>query len=79
MLYVVEIIKPREPTADVGVSLDLNMLCITGGRERTLEQFDQCLASVGFIITSIAHVSFLSVIIARKIVNKGRNVEQPTD
>jgi len=65
-LYIVEIIRPEEPTRDLGITLNLNMLCITGGKERTYREFEKLLRSNSFIIEKIVPLNILSVIIARK-------------
>jgi hypothetical protein len=40
---------------DPAVDLDLLMMVLTGGRERTVEQYRDLLASAGFALTSVRH------------------------
>ena len=50
-LYVVEMI-PDEFTGSGGL-LDLNMLVMTGGRERTVNEFKELLAEAGFVLRRV--------------------------
>ena len=65
-LYIVEILRPDAPTKDLGVTLNLNMLCVTGGKERTLKEYESLLSHASFGIEKVVPVNILSVIIARK-------------
>ena len=47
-LIVVEVLVPDSPGPDHSKVLDIMMLAVTGGRERTREQYDKLLAETGF-------------------------------
>lgn len=47
-LLLIELIVPENPQTDVGVSLNLNMLVMTGGQERTEEAYRTLLLKSGF-------------------------------
>lgn len=72
VLYIVEIVKPDHPTIDAGFSLDLSMLCITGGKERSLSEFQSCLQKSGFHMENIVRLNSLSIIEARKFPKSDR-------
>lgn len=62
-LYLVEMLLPEQGGA--GGLLDLNMLVMTGGRERTLAEFQSLLQRAGFAFHSLLAVpSVSSVIVA---------------
>ncbi len=66
-LYIIEIIYPDKITIDKGVLLDLNMLVVTGGKERTKREFQELLKKANFTIEEIKPInSILSLIIATK-------------
>jgi hypothetical protein len=48
-LLVVEMVLPPGNTPSVAKLLDLEMLVITGGRERTADEFQTLLAEAGFV------------------------------
>ena len=47
-LIVVEVLVPDTPGPDHSKMLDIIMLAVTGGRERTRDQYEQLLAEAGF-------------------------------
>ena len=66
-LLLFEIIVPKGPDYDVGVSLNFNLLVCTGGKERTLKEFQGLLNNGNFEISQIKKgKSNISLIIARK-------------
>lgn len=66
-VYIIEIIHPDNIIVDKGVFLNLNMLVITGGKERTKNEFQELLDRANFILKDIKPInSFLSLIIATK-------------
>ena len=65
-LLLLEMIVPDGPDADLGKLVDLEMMVMPGGRERTAEEFDTLLTRGGFELTEIVPTeSPLSVIEAR--------------
>lgn len=53
-LFIVERLIPNDPNADPStIWLDLHMLCITGGKERTQKEFTELLHSSGLSLASI--------------------------
>ena len=66
-LFLIELIVPENPQTDFGVSLNLNMLVITGGQERTEEEYRTLLRASGFEnITIVGSTSLVSLIKANK-------------
>jgi SAM-dependent methyltransferase len=65
-LYLFEIVKPSRIVHDHGVYLSLNMRVITGGKERTLNQFRQLLEENGFSLTSTTKIGLLNIIVGKK-------------
>ena len=47
-LIVVEVLVPDTPGPDHSKLLDIIMLAVTGGRERTRDQYEKLLAEAGF-------------------------------
>ena len=47
-LIVVEVLVPDSPGPDHSKILDIIMLAVTGGRERTRDQYEKLLAEAGF-------------------------------
>jgi SAM-dependent methyltransferase len=69
LLVVEHVIGPPNASLD-GKLLDLNMMIVTGGRERTREEFARLLGDASFELTSITPSrSMLSVIEAKPIVS----------
>ena len=65
-LYVVEMI-PDDATGSGGL-LDLNMLVMTGGRERTVDEFRALLAGAGFLISEVVPTATVnSLIVAHAV------------
>ena len=64
MLYVVEMVLDNETGA--GGLLDLNMLVMTGGAERTEKQFDALLAEAGFGLLDVIETHSVSSVIVAK-------------
>ena len=52
-LVLIEAIVPAGPQADLGKLIDLEMMLMPGGRERTEEEFDALFARTGFQMTRI--------------------------
>ncbi len=52
-LLVVEVLVPDTPGPDHSKVLDIIMLAVTGGRERTREEYEQLLANAGFKLESV--------------------------
>lgn len=52
-ILIVEMLVPEEIRPDFVMLMDLNMLVMTGGRERTAKEFDKVLASAGFELTRV--------------------------
>lgn len=52
-LLVVEMLVPEEIRPDFVMLMDLNMLVMTGGRERTAKEFEKVLAEAGFEMTRV--------------------------
>jgi len=68
ILYIIEIIYPDTISVDKGVLLNLNMLVVTGGRERTKDEFNNILRKGRFLLKEIKPInSFLSLLIATKM------------
>lgn len=62
-LAVIEVLLPSEPVPHFSWLLDLNMMMITGGRERRADQYRDLLAESGFrLVRSTPTQSVLSVI-----------------
>jgi len=67
-LFLVELILPSDMNNSFGGLLSLNMLALTGGKERTKEEFETLLNSNGFELTEIRKLnSVSSLIITSKI------------
>jgi hypothetical protein len=56
-LLIVETVLPSGDAPHHGKFLDLLMLTITGGRERTVEEFDALLGKAGFKLTRVVPTS----------------------
>jgi hypothetical protein len=56
-LFIVEAVLPPGDAPHHGKMMDLLMLAVTGGLERTAEQFDTLLAAAGFKMTRIVETS----------------------
>ncbi|MHA1730847.1 MAG: methyltransferase [Promethearchaeota archaeon] len=66
-IYLVEIVRPTNPERDFGVLLNLNMLVVTGGKERTRGEFRALLQESGFqAIQFIPVGTLLNLIVGRK-------------
>lgn len=52
-LLIVDVVVPTTDEPDFGKFIDLNMLVMTGGRERTEAEFDQLLTNSGFRLTRV--------------------------
>ncbi len=66
-LYLVELITPDNPETDFGVLLNLNMLVITGGKERTEQEYKDLVTKGGFEwVNVIPTPSIVSLIVAKK-------------
>jgi len=66
-LLLFEIIVPEDSNYDVGITLNFNLLVCTGGKERTLKEFQGLLNKVNFEISQIKQgKSNISLIIAKK-------------
>jgi hypothetical protein len=52
-LLIVETLVPETPGPHIGKSLDISMLAVTGGRERTEPQYRALLAAAGFRLTRV--------------------------
>jgi hypothetical protein len=61
VLYVVELL-PNDESGSGGL-LDLNMLVITGGIERTLEQYETLLRRASFEVVEVTHADSVSAVI----------------
>ncbi len=65
-LYIIENILNE--TSGHGALLDLNMLVMTGGTERTLEHFKDLLKQAGFVLESVRPLNQVSsILIAKKL------------
>ena len=61
-------VVPDNTTFDIGITLNFNLLVMTGGKERTRTEFNDLLRSAGFEVTNIFRkASAISLIIAKKI------------
>ena len=52
-ILLVEMLVPEEIRPDFVMLMDLNMLVMTGGRERTAKEFEKVLADAGFATTRV--------------------------
>jgi len=52
-LLIVETLVPETPGPHIGKSLDISMLAVTGGRERTEPQYSALLAAAGFTLARV--------------------------
>ena len=52
-LLIVETLVPELPGLHFGKTLDISMLAVTGGRERTEAQYRALLAAAGFRLTRV--------------------------
>lgn len=67
-LTIVESVVPEGPEFDLGKWMDLNMMVMATGKERTAAEFEKLLRRAGFKLEQIvATASPLSVIVARPI------------
>jgi hypothetical protein len=51
-LFIVEVLLPEDATPSIAKTHDINMMVLTGGRERTLDQYGSLAASAGLAIAS---------------------------
>ena len=65
-LYVLEM--TLDETTGAGGLLDLNMLVMTGGRERTLREFQDLLADAGFQICDARPTGAVNTLISARAV-----------
>lgn len=67
-LYIIELILPEDLNKPLGALLNLNMLTLTGGKERTKTEFIQLLERSGFNIEQIKEINNInSLIIATRV------------
>jgi hypothetical protein len=67
-LAIVEMVLPDEPTEHPGWLMDLNMLVLTGGRERTAQAFGRLLEGTGWRLErAVPTESPLSVLLAAAV------------
>jgi hypothetical protein len=52
-VLIVETLVPETPGPHLGKSLDVTMLAVTGGRERTKAQYAALLAETGFALRRV--------------------------
>ncbi len=52
-ILVVEMLVPEEIRPDFVMLMDINMLVMTGGRERTAKEFEKVLGDAGFAVTRV--------------------------
>jgi SAM-dependent methyltransferase len=57
-LLVVERLLPEAPAATMASLYDLQMMAVTGGRERTRREFEELLDGVGFVLDSVLSLPF---------------------
>jgi hypothetical protein len=62
-LFLLEMMLGGETEPLLARSTDLNMLVLTGGRERTREEFETLLAKAGFTIVAVGRVADLSCLV----------------
>jgi ubiquinone/menaquinone biosynthesis C-methylase UbiE len=66
-LLIFEMVIPDNIESDFGVSLNFNLLVNTGGKERTISEFEDLLVQTNFKIIDIKHVNGpISLIIVKK-------------
>ncbi len=65
-LYVVEMIL--DETTGAGGQLDLNMLVMTGGRERTLREFGELLEDTGFRLSDVVATNAVNTLMCAQAV-----------
>ncbi|NMC04333.1 MAG: hypothetical protein GYA24_03935 [Candidatus Lokiarchaeota archaeon] len=66
-LYIIELLKIPGMRKDIGITLDLHMYLMTGGKERTLEEYATLLRRSGFIVDhSVFSGRMVSIIVANK-------------
>ena len=62
-LYVIEMVLPDEPSSFYGAWVDLHMMVVPGGRERTRTDFKKLLSAAGFELERVIPTgSLISVI-----------------
>ncbi len=67
-LYIIELLLPKDFNDPLGGLLNLNMLTLTSGKERTLEEYSKLLEKSGFSLDEILETrSVNSLLIASKI------------
>ena len=65
-LMIVESIVPKGPGFDLGKWMDLNMMVMATGKERTVAEFEELLARAGFELeVTVPTASPLSILIAK--------------
>lgn len=65
---VIDIVLPETPTPHPGWTMDLMMLCLTGGRERKLSEVENLFVKAGFAIDAVTGTgSALSIIEAVRV------------
>jgi ubiquinone/menaquinone biosynthesis C-methylase UbiE len=62
-LLIIEVLLPDDGTPSIAMTHDVNMLVLTGGRERSLEEYRALLRGQGFALVGVASTAFgLSVL-----------------
>jgi C-methyltransferase len=65
-LVLFETIVPKNNSKNIGITLDFNLLVTLGGRERSLEDFEELLHDTGFKIRNIkSQKSLISILITK--------------
>jgi hypothetical protein len=67
-LILFEMVIPELPEADIGVTLNFNLLVMVGGKERTAKEFELLLNETGFYMDKIiSGDGIISMVICSKI------------
>jgi hypothetical protein len=75
-IFVVEILVPKDTTASVAKTHDINMLVLTGGRERTADEYRSLFKAAGLqLIRIIPTAAGVSVLEAGRLPTSGRDPE----
>ncbi|MCF2138500.1 MAG: acetylserotonin O-methyltransferase [Candidatus Lokiarchaeota archaeon] len=65
-IYIIELVPPENPQFDIGVFLTLNLIAITGGKERTIKDYEFIFNKCGFSLESSERLGLMTVLAARR-------------
>ncbi|WP_457557943.1 methyltransferase [Candidatus Harpocratesius sp.] len=61
-IYIIELVPPENPQYDIGVFLTLNLIAITGGKERTLREYEFLFGKCGLKLETSERLGLMTVL-----------------